>query len=136
MGYSFSWVLTLGARHQLPLIEAAGRADAVGQNESTALRILRAGLSGPVIIGTTRNLSAYLNVFSLGFAMMSLLEWIYLFYKIMGKAWMSSFFFAIASAFIEIDTALRTKSPAACLAQVYERMLDDQGACARFQEDR
>ena len=39
---------------------------------------------------------------------------------------MIAIFFTIASAFIEIDAAVRAKTPAAFLAQVYERMLDDQ----------
>ena len=39
---------------------------------------------------------------------------------------MIAIFFTIASAFIEIDAAVQAKPTAAFLAQMHERMFDDQ----------
>ena len=56
--------------------------------------------------------------------MMSLLLGFLFFYDDWGS--MITIFFTIARAFIEIDAAMRAKSPATCFAQMHQRMFDDQ----------
>ena len=55
---------------------------------------------------------------------MSLLLGFLFFYDDWGS--MIANFFAIASAFIEINAALGTKSPAACLTKMDQGVFDDQ----------
>ena len=62
--------------------------------------------------------------FLLGCAMMLLLLGFHFFYDDWGS--MIAIFLTIARAFIEIDAAMGAKSPAACFAQMHQRMFDDQ----------
>ncbi len=55
---------------------------------------------------------------------MSLLLGFLFFYHNWGS--MIAIFFAIASAFVEIDAAMRAKSPAIRFTQMHQRMFDDQ----------